>query len=691
MLSNVWQLLVVLGLLIAVKIAKRARGNAESIFRRYAGEMAACGMSGQAVARRLLDALGLSQVAVVRTRRLFSHYRPWRRQVCLNGTAFDARSLPAVVVAAHEVGHAQQFAVGCWPTRVYRVLCPLLCLLVVALITMPLSSLAFELAGSAPSFGLAPPWFALPLAIVLVVLQGLDNLLLEYDATRRAKEIAEKTEVIAPGEKLGFDLMLHAALRTHLGRAGGLAATLLVAGVFLLLNVRESHVGLPEFVAAPQTATPPAAPRPEVMPELPPEVLDLEPDLVTPLLQGGAIAALFALWPVCRWITKILAVKHCRAALALHDQGQWEAAAARFGKALRFDRKQVAAYVGRSTAWLRLGRLGEALADVETALRLAPGVAALLTLRGVIHLSRYDFDHALADLDEALRLVPGSNQALVARGRLWLARQDFTRAAADVEQALAGNPNDLEALRTRCQLHYARNDLDGAAADTERLMALGGGDADSFAWRGNIRAARNQFDLALADLDEAVRRAPQRSDLWIGRGLVRIWAGDFAGAIFDASQAIRLNPQDAVAFNNRGVALLKSGNYAQAAVDLREAIRLQPALPNPHRHLAWLQSTCPLPELRNGSEAVANATRALELAEWKPVDWLATLAAAHAETGDFAGARHWQTKCLEESPPEAESELRARLELYESAEPFHEAIVENLGQTAALHPAATAT
>jgi tetratricopeptide (TPR) repeat protein len=147
---------------------------------------------------------------------------------------------------------------------------------------------------------------------------------------------------------------------------------------------------------------------------------------------------------------------------------------------------------------------------------------------------------------------------------------------------------------------------------------------------------------------------------------------EMAQAITDLDQAIRLAPADAAAFNNRGAAYLRIGNYTKAATDLREALRLAPGFPNPHRHLAWLQATCPQAEYRDGAAAVANATRALELAGGKPVEWCATLAAAHAEAGNFEAAVQWQAKCLDESPAQARAEIQARLELYHARQPFRD-------------------
>ena len=99
-----------------------------------------------------------------------------------------------------------------------------------------------------------------------------------------------------------------------------------------------------------------------------------------------------------------------------------------------------------------------------------------------------------------------------------------------------------------------------------------------------------------------------------------------------------------MAWNNYGAALYGMREYARAAEALRESIRLNPDFANPYKHLAWLQATCPDAAFRDCAGAVANATRALELADWKPIEWLSVLAAAHAENGDLDEAEKWETR-----------------------------------------------
>ena len=72
--------------------------------------------SGRQLARQLLDAHGLQSVAVEATDE-GDHYDPEAKAVRLTSDKFDGRSLTAITVAAHEVGHAVQDHTGYGPLR----------------------------------------------------------------------------------------------------------------------------------------------------------------------------------------------------------------------------------------------------------------------------------------------------------------------------------------------------------------------------------------------------------------------------------------------------------------------------------------------------------------------------------------------------------------------------------------------
>jgi Zn-dependent membrane protease YugP len=73
--------------------------------------------TGGESARMLLDSLGLQKIGV-ETTDSGDHYDPKEKMVRLTASNFDSRSLTAVTIAAHEVGHALQDASGFAPLKI---------------------------------------------------------------------------------------------------------------------------------------------------------------------------------------------------------------------------------------------------------------------------------------------------------------------------------------------------------------------------------------------------------------------------------------------------------------------------------------------------------------------------------------------------------------------------------------------
>lgn len=140
------------------------------------------------------------------------------------------------------------------------------------------------------------------------------------------------------------------------------------------------------------------------------------------------------------------------------------------------------------------------------------------------------------------------------------------------------------------------------------------------------------------------------------------------------TKALDRRRADAELLNKRGPVYARLGRYDLALNDYSESIRRNANHPAALNNLAWLLATCPNEQVRNGSKAVAHAIRACEMSQWKETGSLDTLAAAHAEAGDFAAAIRRQSEAIELAPAQARTELQLRLDLYQAGKPYRQAV-----------------
>jgi tetratricopeptide (TPR) repeat protein len=177
---------------------------------------------------------------------------------------------------------------------------------------------------------------------------------------------------------------------------------------------------------------------------------------------------------------------------------------------------------------------------------------------------------------------------------------------------------------------------------------------------------------ALLELRKALELDPRCAPAHYQLGLLAAQRGDTEEAIREWRQTLDLDPNDAPAHDSLATALYARGQTAEALTHWREAIRLQannaPAL----QRAAWVLATSPEASLRNGSEALALAVRAMQFSGGKDASVLDALAAAYAETNRFADAALTARRALALAPPSQADALKSRVALYESGKPFRE-------------------
>jgi tetratricopeptide (TPR) repeat protein len=358
--------------------------------------------------------------------------------------------------------------------------------------------------------------------------------------------------------------------------------------------------------------------------------------------------------------------------IALLDHGNRDGAAAAFREALRLKPMNAISHNNLGNA-LRKVDAGASIAAFQEAIRLDPNYASPHNGLGLIQLDQGDPNAAIASFREAIRLNPRLAQAHYNMGKALRAKGDPDGAIAAYRKAIEINPSyDAAHSNLGAILCDVKRDHDGAILHFEEAVRLDPKDAIYLYNLGNALLAKGKLDEAIARFKESIRHDPKfaHSHNSLGNALRK---KDLDGAIVAYREAIRADPKLAPFHSNLGIALLEKGDLGGAIAAYQEAIRVGPKLPQPHDCLAWLLATGP-DRVRDGKQAVEHATQACGLTGWKDPECIATLAAAHAEAGDFDRAVELQKKAL--SFPRYAKEQgkvgRERLQLYERKTPYRD-------------------
>lgn len=220
--------------IIGVIICLIASANVNSTFSRYSRVRSASGMTGAEVAARILSMQGLNNVRIEHIDgNLTDHFDPSTNTVRLSDSVYGAQSIAAAGVAAHECGHAIQYARGYVPLNIRTALVPVANF--GSAISWPLIVIGLILgAGYQTMHGtvagaliIAGIW-----CFAAAVLFQIVTLPVEFNASRRALKELEKDSLLTGHENGMARRVLTAAALTYV--AGALSAILQLLRIILI-------------------------------------------------------------------------------------------------------------------------------------------------------------------------------------------------------------------------------------------------------------------------------------------------------------------------------------------------------------------------------------------------------------------------------------------------------------------------
>lgn len=185
-----------------------AQRKVQSTYARYAQEPNSLGISGGALARRLLDLHGLYDVGVEMSEGpLSDHYDPTVRTLRLSPDVYSVPSVSALGIVAHEVGHSVQHARAYAPMQLRSALVPAVNFGSSLAPWMFMAGLFMQITGLV--------WAAV-IFFSGAVLFHLVTLPVELDASNRARAMLTANGLVMPQEQAAVHAVLNAAALTYL-------------------------------------------------------------------------------------------------------------------------------------------------------------------------------------------------------------------------------------------------------------------------------------------------------------------------------------------------------------------------------------------------------------------------------------------------------------------------------------------
>jgi Zn-dependent membrane protease YugP len=220
-------------ILPAIIITMIAQVRVNSAFNKYSKIQNLHNLTGAQAAQRVLATHGVSGVQIEHVAgKMTDHFDPRTNVIRLSDSVYGSTTIAAVGIAAHEAGHAVQHAQGYLPNKIRGVL-------------VPLANVGSRVSWILIIIGLFLPLqydWVLYLGILfyaLSVLFTIVTLPVEFNASKRALQTIDETNMLMGEEYAGAKKVLSAAAMTYV--AAAFTAIMSLLRLLTIANRRSSR------------------------------------------------------------------------------------------------------------------------------------------------------------------------------------------------------------------------------------------------------------------------------------------------------------------------------------------------------------------------------------------------------------------------------------------------------------------
>ena len=272
--------------------------------------------------------------------------------------------------------------------------------------------------------------------------------------------------------------------------------------------------------------------------------------------------------------------KHFDAAAELEEKGRLEEAIAEYDEAVRISPQYVVAYSNRATIYHELGQYQQAVESYNQAIAVNPNFNVLYNNRASSYYSLGEYELAVLDLNRFIDFEPNNPEGYVARATVYdqLGREAEARNDAVQAVELGADPARFETLieeiKSRAVELEAQEQLVEAIAEYDEAIRINPRDVLAYSNRGDLRNKLGQYQQAVESYNLAIGVDPNSNSLYNNRSSSYYSLGEYERSLEDLNRFIEHEPNNADSYVGRAMVYTQLGRDEEAEIDVTQALEL---------------------------------------------------------------------------------------------------------------------
>ena len=253
---------------------------------------------------------------------------------------------------------------------------------------------------------------------------------------------------------------------------------------------------------------------------------------------------------------------------------------------------------------------------------------------------------------------------------------EIDEAIAHYRKTLEMSPDFAEADYNLGNALLQKGEIDAAILHGQRAVTIQPNDPEAQVALGNALFKKGLIDESIVHYQKALAIRPYYVTAHYNLSSAFLKKGEIDKAIFHCQAVLSTQPEHADAHTILANAFLQKGEIGNAIEQYKKTLEIAPRSVPGLNNLAWILATYSDPAFRDGTKALELAQRANELSGRNNPIILRTLAAAHANVGQFRTAVEVGQLALSLTDRQSlvASALQRELAGYEASEPYRESI-----------------